>query len=53
MTGRTGRILRTAAALLAAVMLLPCGAGLAEREPSGLIEAAVELLEEGNPFVRR
>ena len=53
MKGRTGWILRTAAALLAAVLLLPCGTGRAQREPSDLIEAAFELLEDGNPFVRR
>ena len=53
MKGRTGWILRTATALLAAVLLLPCGTGRAQREPSDLIEAAFELLEDGNPFVRR
>ena len=53
MKGRTGWILRTTAALLAAVLLLPCGTGRAQREPSDLIEAAFELLEDGNPFVRR
>ena len=53
MKGRNGWILRTAAALLAAVLLLPCGTGRAQREPSDLIEAAFELLEDGNPFVRR
>jgi len=47
--------LRIAAALIAWLLLLagmPLS-GRAETEPSGLIEAAFELLEEGNPFTAR
>ena len=50
---RFGKMTAAAAALLAAVLLLFPGSGRAEREPSDLIEAAFELLEEGNPFVAR
>jgi len=43
------------AAVIAAAILLMLfpGPARAEKEPSDLIEAAFELLEEGNPFVRR
>lgn len=55
MNGKTacfGR--RAAAAILLAALLFVCpGQSRAEREPSDLIEAAFELLEEGNPFVTR
>ena len=46
---------RAAAALLAALVLLTAFPvrGRAEKEPSDLLEAAFELLEEGNPFVQR
>ena len=46
---------RAAAALLAVLALFAAasGRGLAETEPSDLIEAAFELLEEGNPFTAR
>ena len=39
--------------LLAVLLALPAGAGLAEIEQSPLIDAAFELLEEGNPFTAR
>ena len=47
--------IRAAAALLAALVLLTAfpAQAWAEKEPSDLLEAAFELLEEGNPFVAR
>ena len=51
---RHRRMIRITAALLAVLALLAGPAGArAEMQPSDLIEAAFELLEEGNPFVRR
>ena len=47
------KVTAVTAAMLTALMLFFPGQGRAEREPSDLIEAAFELLEEGNPFAVR
>ena len=54
MAGRYGKRIRTAAMLLAVMLLVSLiGTAGAEKKNTDLLEAAFELLEEGNPFVRR
>ena len=54
MAGRYGKRIRAAAMLLAVMLLVSLvGTAGAEKKNTDLLEAAFELLEEGNPFVRR